>query len=578
MPAIFPRGWPMSRESRILAVAVCLLAGVAACSRAKRPRARGELTDAERAAIAAYTSGAISRESPIRVLFAAEVAEAAELNTPLSASPFAFAPAIKGVAVWTGPSQIEFRPAERLPDGQPYQAALDVKSLRKAKLELARFEFDFATVKQSFEVSVDGLEAADAKDVKKQKLTGKLLTADVEDAAQVEKLLKAAHGKDELKLEWTHEPNRRSHLFTISGIVRGEDPSALRLSWDGSPVGVDKRETREVEVPGLNAFGVTQARAVSGKEQYVELRFSDPLKTPQNLNGLIQITGKDDLRFSISGSVVDVYSAKGFRGDQTVRVAAGIQNAVGYRLRAARDLPVSFEALKPQVKIAGKGVIVPTSSGLTIPIETVNLSALVVEATRIPDSVMPQFLQTNDLAGEQELQRVGRVVWRSVVPLEITPDKENRWLSFGLDVTPLTKSHPGGMYRLSLSFKRPHVLWSCEGQADKAAQAQEAAGAVAGSEQESSFWDAWESEEGDWSERYKNRDNPCHPAFYKPYYDHNIKVGRNVLVSDVALIAKAGEDESVTVIATDIRTATPIQLACWIVAIRRRSRLGGSPA
>lgn len=551
----------MRRETRTLAAALCLLALATACSRwQKKPRARGELTDAERAAIAAYTAGAISRESPIRVVFAAPLAEAAELDTPLPSSPFSFAPAIKGVAVWTGPSQIEFRPADRLPDGQEYTATLDVKRLGKAKLPLQQFEFGFSAMKQSFEVWIDGLEAAHPQDLKEQKLTGRLLTADVEDAAKVERLLRAAHGNDELKVEWTHEPSRRSHLFAVSGILRGEDATALRLLWDGSPIGVDKREEKQIPVPGLNSFGVSQARAVQGKEQYVELRFSDPLKTPQNLSGLVEISGKDDLRFTISGSVIEVYSAKGFRGDNTVRVAAGIRNAAGYRLREARELAVSFDALKPQVKLAGRGVIVPTSTGLTIPIETVNLSALVVEALRVPDTVMPQFLQTNDLAGEQELNRVGRVVWKSTVPLDVTPDKENRWVSFGLDLTPLTKAYPGGLYRLNLSFRRQHVLWSCEGQEDKAAAQTPHAESASADGQESSFWDAWELDEaGDWNERYKNRDNPCHPAYYKPYYDHDIKVGRNVLVSDIGLIAKAGEDDSVTMIATDIRTAAPLQ-------------------
>jgi uncharacterized protein YfaS (alpha-2-macroglobulin family) len=548
------------RVSWSAALLMCLATSDVACSRWQRKaRARGELSEAERAAISAFSSGAISRESPVRVVFASAVAEPAQWNTTLESSPFRFEPAIKGFAVWTGANQLEFRPSERLKDGQAYAASLDVERLSAGKLKLSRFEFDFSAMRQSFEVSLDGLEAADAAAPKRQKLTGKLITADVEDAALVEKLLKPNHGKDTLTVAWTHEPNRRVHAFAVSGIERAEDASTLRLVWDGAPIGVEKREAKDVLVPGLNAFAVNQARAVQGKEQYLELRFSDPLQMPQNLQGLVTMAGKDDLRFHIAGSVVEVYSAKGFRGDQTVKVASGIKNAAGYRLREASEHTVAFEALKPQVRFAGKGVIVPTSTGLTVPIETVNLRAVTVEATRIPESVMPQFLQTNDLAGEHELHRVGRVVWKSTIPLDVTPDKENRFLSFGLDVTPLTKAYPGGLYRLTLSFKRAHVLWKCDGQPEDVPLP---AAPTAGSpeEQEASAWDAWEGDdEGDWQERYNNRDNPCHASFYRPFYDHNIRVGRNVLVSDIGLIAKAGEDDQVTVIATDIRSATPLQ-------------------
>jgi hypothetical protein len=169
---------------------------------------------------------------------------------------------------------------------------------------------------------------------------------------------------------------------------------------------------------------------------------------------------------------------------------------------------------------------------------------------------MPQFLQVNPLEGEQELQRVGRSVWKKTLSLDLTPDKENRWLAVGLDVSPLVKQSPGGLYRLTLSFRRPHVLWPCEG----AATEKDAASTTSADEQqEQSYWDAWETEEGgDWRERFENRDNPCHPAYYQHYYDHDVRAGRNVLVSDLGLMAKAGQDDTVLVFANDLRTTDPI--------------------
>ena len=98
------------------------------------------------------------------------------------------------------------------------------RRLASGKLKLARFDFDFTAMRQSFEVSLDGLEAADARNPRHQKLTGKLITADVEDAAAVEKLLQPSLGKQALAVRWTHEPNRRVHAFVVSGIERSEEP------------------------------------------------------------------------------------------------------------------------------------------------------------------------------------------------------------------------------------------------------------------------------------------------------------------------------------------------------------------
>ena len=127
----------------------------------------------------------------------------------------------------------------------------------------------------------------------------------------------------------------------------------------------------------------------------------------------------------------------------------------------------------------------------------------------------------------------------------------------GLDVQPLLAKSPGGMYRLTLSFRRPHVAWPCE--AGPAAAEPERPAPGADEEQEQSYWDSWaENEDGDWDQRFENRDNPCHPAYYQRFYDHDIRAARNVLVSDLGLMAKAGEDDAVLVFVTDLRTTDPV--------------------
>jgi alpha-2-macroglobulin len=548
----------MPRHWRFLSAVLCVLAVAAACRRGPRPRERGELSPSEKAVIAAYTSGTISRESPIRVAFHRGVARPDQVGAPLESSPFRFEPRIKGIAVWAAPDRVEFRPAGRLPAGETYAARLDLRPLfPRGEAPLARFDFVFSTMRQSFDVRVDGLQAQDATDVKRQALTGQLVTADVEDAPAIEKVLRASHAGRALPVAWAHEENRRVHGFTVSGIERAEQASALRLSWDGGPIGVDRREAREVAVPGLDTFTVEQARVVVAPDPHVEVRFTDPLKPGQNLKGLVRIGDRDDLRFVVDGSRVEVYGTRGWRGEQTVRVEAGVRNVLGYPMKEARELTVQFELLKPAVRFAGKGVVLPTSAGFTVPVEAVNVKAVTVEAMLIPSSNMPQFLQVNPLDGEQELRRVGRVVWTKTLSLDLTADRENRWLPVGLDVSPLLEKSPGGMYRLTLSFRRPHVAWPCPAGAG-GAEPQRAAPS-ADDAQELSYWDGWEENEaGDWDERFENRDNPCHPAYYQRFYDHDVRAARNVLVSDLGLVAKAGEDGTVLVFVNDLRTTNPV--------------------
>ena len=180
---------------------------------------------------------------------------------------------------------------------------------------LPEFDFSFSAMRQSFSVTVEGLLAEDATDIARQKLTGRLVTADVESDAKVEQVLVASHQGSALEIAWDHHSDRRNHAFVVQGIVRGEEVSTIDLRWNGAPIGVDEKEVREIEVPTVDTFTVGQARAVQGKEQYVELRFTDPLRSAQSLKGLIGIGERDDLRFVIRGNLVEIYGTRGFSGD-----------------------------------------------------------------------------------------------------------------------------------------------------------------------------------------------------------------------------------------------------------------------
>jgi hypothetical protein len=381
-------------RSVVLVLGVGLVVAAIVCSR-PRPPTRGPLTPEEAAIVSAFTGGTISRESPIRVVFNEPLGQGRPLNAPLDAAPFRFAPHIEGVTVWTAPNRLEFRPSERLEEGRAYSARLDLDGLLGEEAPLPEFEFGFSAMQQSFSVTVEGLLAADSTDIAQQKLTGRLVTADVESEAKVEEILAVSHRGQDLEIAWDHHSDRRSHAFVVAGIVRGEEASTVDLRWDGAPIGVDEKAAREIDVPSLDTFNVGQARAVQGREQYIELRFTDPLQPDQSLMGLVRIGDRDDLRFEIRGNLVEIYGTGGFSGEQTVRVASGVRNALGYRMKEDRELGVVFEQLKPEVHFAGEGVIVPTSANLTVPIEAVNLRGVVVEAIRVPEGNVPQFLQVN---------------------------------------------------------------------------------------------------------------------------------------------------------------------------------------
>ncbi|HHQ47983.1 MAG TPA: hypothetical protein ENK19_03770, partial [Acidobacteria bacterium] len=389
------------------------------------------------------------------------------------------------------------------------------------------------------------------------RLTGRLTTSNAAKAEAVEKVMRATEDGRPLGVRWEHSADGRHHDFTVEGITRGEKESTVELAWDGSPIGAARKGERSFTVPPRTSFELLEARAVQGDQRYIELRFSDILAR-QRLAGLITVRGRKDIRLSRHDNVVRIYTTGVWDGEETVIVAPQLRSAGGLRLGHTVRTTVTFDRLKPSVRFLGDRVILPSSRGLTLPMEAANLRSVVVEALQVFDSNVPQFLQVNDLDGSDDLRRVGRVVWRDEVELGMTPQQEGRWVRYGLDVTPLVTRHPGGLYRIRVRFRPKDILYPCPAGAPAFKLDLDGPADNQDDEEEASFWDSWEAFQGySWRELYDNRFDPCHPGYYRTYGDHEPEATRNVLVSDIGIIAKRGAGRLFLAV-TDLKTARPI--------------------
>ncbi|MDZ7371059.1 MAG: MG2 domain-containing protein, partial [candidate division KSB1 bacterium] len=495
--------------------------------------------------VEAYTSGFVGRTSTIRVVFVTDLVDSSRVNTLIQPSPFTFSPKLSGEAYWADRRTIEFRPRGRLAAGVTYQAEFDPRRLSEVDLGDAVFSFRFSTIVPAMEVHPEGFIIEGDR----LQFEGRVSLSEIADIDDPLSLLKARLGNKELPLQREGE-DRRAFRFRVTDIQRAEKPMTLFISWDGKTAGIEGRGALEIPVPAKSAFELLSARAVQEEGEFIELRFSQALQS-RNFTGLVQVDGSDNLRFSADRNVLRIYGEEPFAvGEHIVTIHPAFTSAEGKRLERKTMRTVAFAERKPSVRFLGKGVILPTTQGATLPIEAVNLSSILVTAVRIPTENVPQFLQVNDLGGEQELRRVGREVWKRRVDLTTPEDAGSR--RYGLDLTPLIKNAPTGLYRLTLSFRRPQIIYPC------------AEGAKYEKLDESlADWDdeeRWEYEgfgDFDWSEFYARRFDPCHPAYYYPFWDHNVTVSQNVLISDIGLTAKMGTD-TLWVAAADLKSTAPL--------------------
>src|SRR5690554_2121257 len=293
----------------------------------------------------------------------------------------------------------------------------------------------------------------------------------------------------------------------------------------------------------------------------LSINFSDPLKENQDFAGLVVIDNTLDLQYEVDGNVLNVYPPNRVVGDVKVTVFNGIKNKEGYGLKKEFSEMVSFEQLKPDIRLISKGVILPNSTTTPIYFETVNLSKVDIRVIKIFEENVMQFLQGNNLDENDtyDIRRVGRRVAKKTIDLNSkSTDNNGVWKAYAINLSDFFKTDPGAIYQLELSFKKDYITYDCT---ESTPQQDEDEDDWYYSEDTSEDEEAreqryWDNEIYGWrkySYNWREQDNPCHPA----YYNSSRVISTNILGSDLGLIVKKGENRSYHFVTTNLATGKP---------------------
>ncbi|MCX6267440.1 MAG: MG2 domain-containing protein [Bacteroidetes bacterium] len=509
--------------------------------------------------VQAFTSGTISTHGTIKVRLADDFADTVSFNTPLATAYFKFTPDIKGKTFWSDSRTLEFLPDERLPQDQYYTAEFYLSRLLTLPDSLKTMVFQFHTMSQEVSVEIDNHKAYFHNDLSKEHLNGILQTSDIADETQVEKILTASQGGRNLPVTWTHDRKTRTHLFQADSVSRGREAGEVKLTWNGSPIDSKSAGSMAVEIPALGNFTVISAGSLPNAQQCVRVQFSDPLKTDQNLDGLFKIGQYNNLRYSIEDNLLLIYLPETENEKVLLTLEPSIRNINQILLGKRVVEQVEVVNTKPNVRFFGDGVILPGSNGMLLPFEAVNLNAVDVKVVRIFATNILQFLQVNELNDNSQLARVGRVVLKKTIPLTGVTDY-SKWNRYSIDLSTLMKTEPGAIYSVIIRFKKAYSTYPCEDSDTLNSSSDNLFVEGDPDSENDQNWDYYSSYEendyrdGGWKNyHWEERENPC-----KPSYFFNRSVSRNVLSSDLGIIAKAGSDGNFHVFVTDLITAKPL--------------------
>jgi len=555
-----------ARKRPIIAAAAIIIACTAAYLIYQHYHKKGVVDPAFSKYIESYTTGIISKENTIRIRLASQVQTTHAQNDQLPDGVFDFSPAVKGKAYWVDERTIEFRPEAKLTSDQNYSAEFRLSKVVSVPSQFDDFKFSFETIKPDFTVSFTGLVTATNTSTDKMKLEGCIQTADGEDPKNIEKLL-TVNFESPVGVTWQHNTVGHSHKFTITGLTRAADKvNQLTVNWDGNVMNIDKRGSKLFEVPAIGDFKVLNITAVQDNDQYVLVQFSDAIMIGQELKGLVGIKNIEDPAYTIDGSTVKIFAPERLEGNFTAFVNEGVENISHQKITKAFTGNVFFENRLPSVTIPGKGVILPDSGKLTMPFEAVNLNAVDVSIIKIYADNVPQYFQSNGFDGASQLRMVGRPILQKTIHLDqqkgINLNKKNRFM---LDIDQLVRTEPGAIYRVVIGFRKEYSLYNCNAGSNSALKSTSDDNQYEGdysdrdnankvSDEDDDFWSRYDNY---YPENYKwdEREDACSNS----YYSRDRWAMRNIIASNIGLIAKRGANNSMVVAVTSILSAQPMQ-------------------
>ena len=495
--------------------------------------------------VEAFTTGKISRYSPVYLIFNQEI-PAERLKADRLGKLVRLKPDVPGRWAFENNRTLVFKPEKGFERNTSYQVNVDLSEWFEAEGKDKRFAFGFTTLPLALRGNLESMDI-NKKNENGYDLTAVLFTPDKESPGTVESLVDFSEKVD---ATWQHSPDGKKHEVTLTNVPAGmEGERTLRLSVSSNKLGVEKADVVTVNIPDQNDFSVYDVVYVSEPECYVEVAFTKLLDSVQDMRGLAFIAGNTSETVNVDGNKLRLYPDADLRekGAMNIHLNQGIRSKSGLNLKEAVVRQVVANEQKPNVRFIGKGVIIPQSTQLSVPFQAIYLRGVTVSVIKILE-------QNIDESGE--LMRVGRLIARKTIFLDEEGLDLSRWNTFAVDLKRLIEPEPGAIYRLELSFDRPLSVYPCGNDTVVLSKEQILASDEIRFKEESARFDEggyYYYRQYDWSDyNWEKRSDPCSDSYY-----FNKVEGKNVLATNLGLVAMLGQDNDMTVLVHNIQNTEP---------------------
>lgn len=503
--------------------------------------------------VEAFTSGKISRYTPVYLIFNREI-PADKMKEDKLSGLVRIRPHVAGEFSFENNRTIVFKPTKAFKRNTSYEVSADLSEWFETDKKDRRFSFQFSTLPLAVRGNLQSMDI-NPKNENGYDLTAILYTPDKETPETVESLIGFSGSGN---VSWQHSPDGKKHQVLLKNLPAGTNGSRpFVISVVSNKEGVPEEDLVTADIPDRNDFSVYNVEYVAEPERYVQVVFTKLLDNSQHMEGLAYIDGNKSEAVNVEGNKIRLYPDAQRTGPLNVHISKQIRSKNGLNLKESVVRQVEVNQVLPSVRFVGEGVIIPQSQELTVPFQAVYLRGVIVRVIKIMEQNIGQFLQVNNLDGTSELMRVGRLVARKTLFLDEDEGIDlSTWNTFAVNLKQLMEPEPGAIYRIELSYNKDLSAYPC-GQGTKTPKEQLLMEDEIKFKEELSRYDEggyyYYNGDFNWSEyNYRDRNDPCSVSYYA-----NAITGKNVLATNMGLIAMSGEDNEMIVLVHNLINTQP---------------------
>lgn len=524
--------------------------------------------------VEAFSSGLISRYTPINVVFSVDVDKSKISDSELKRL-VRIKPGISGSLSFINSRTLRFTPDQSFERNTDYEMSIDLSKWFDIKGASSVFKFSFSTL--PLEIHAEQVSfaqgAGNAQGSSSEAwdgfydITYLISTPDREDNEMVESLVAIS---EEVQKSWIHAQQGNQHRLTISVKADATKGRDISLSVAPNKLGLAEQSLASTHIPARNEFSVYSVKYIESPERCVEITFTQTINSKQNLEGLATIEGNSNNTVSVEGNQLRLYPDANCQGTRQVYVSSAITSKSGVRLlsgTASNDLvfTVEISPAKPGLEFTGEGNIIPLANELIVPFRAVHLRGVVVRVVKVQEKNVGQFLQTNSLEGSYALMQVGHLAARKTIFFDEKTNNLGRWNTYAIRLSDLINPEPGAIYRLILSSSPDLSNFSCDTLSEKPTKEAVLAADDAKFKAEAARFDRNHSEyyyfgnvfgDGGYYYYYDEEEEGV-PEVCSEYYYYRLTKEKNILATNIGLAAKRGSGEEMIFLAHDLLTTNP---------------------